>query len=218
MKKENILLKLLKLIGCVILGWFLWVIIISIVNPTEIQAEIDKHNSISMILGIISGIILNVILIFNKISRTKQKITESKSNIDVTNKRSLVLYEKANKVVDKYITHEGTVLTGIAEAKGKAIGPKNSKIKKASDFQNMIEQYPDLKANQNILVLLDQLKESENIIANFKITFNQMVSYYNSEINSFPAVIFKGLWKFKDEDFFKEEIYQDIVSDDELGI
>ena len=218
MEKENILLKLLKLIGCVILGCLLWMIIISILMPTEIESEIEKNNQIAMILGIITGIIIDNILTFNRINSTKQKIKESRSNIDVTLKRSTALLEKANKVVDKYITHEGETLKEISKEKLKVKTAKKKKVNSALDFQNMMESYPELKANESIITLLNQLRESENIVSNFKIEFNKMVRKYNSSINSFPGITYKSIFKLKEEEYFKEDIMSNIISDDELGI
>ena len=218
MDKENIILKFLKLIGCVILGALLWMLIISIVMPTEIESQIEKNNQIAMILGIITGIIMDNVLSFNSISSAKQKIKESRSNIDVTLKRSTALLEKANKVVDKYIVHEGGTLKEISKEKLKVKNIKKKKVSSAIDFQNMIESYPELKSNENIMMLLNQLRESENIVSNFKITFNQMVKNYNSNITSFPGVIYKSIFKLKEEEYFKEDIMNDVVSDEELGI
>ena len=218
MEKENILLKLLKLIGCVILGCLLWMIIISITMPTELESEIEKNNQISMILGIITGIIIDNILTLNSINSAKQKIKESRSNIDVTLKRSTALLEKANKVVDKYITHEGETLKEISKEKLKMKSTNKKKVNSAIDFQNMIESYPELKSNESIILLLNQLTESENIISNFKIKFNQMVRKYNSSINAFPGMIYKSILKWQEEEYFKEDIMSNMISDDELGI
>ena len=218
MEKENILIKFLKLIGCVILGCFLWMIIISIVIPTEIESEIEKNNQISMILGIITGVIIDNILIFNSITNSRQKIRESRSNIDVTLKRSTALLEKANKVVDKYIVHEGETLKEISKEKLKLKNINKKKISSAIDFQNMIESYPELKSNESIIILLNQLRENENIVSNFKITFNQMVRKYNSSISSFSGMLYKSIFKWQEEEYFKEDIMDDVVSDEELGI
>ena len=218
MEKENILLKFLKLIACVILGCLLWMIIISIVMPTELESQIEKNNQISMILGIITGIFIDNILVFNNISSAKQRIKESRSNIDVTLKRSTALLEKANKVVDKYITHEGETLKEISKEKLKMKSTNKKKVNSAIDFQNMIESYPELKSNESIILLLNQLTESENIISNFKIKFNQMVRKYNSSINAFPGMIYKSILKWQEEEYFKEDIMSNMISDDELGI
>ncbi len=217
MKSNNILLELLKFLGSAILGWLLWVIILSLTLPAETDAAIDQANRLAAILGIITGLVLSLVLKFNTIMHLKQKINEAASNIKVTLKRSDALLEKANKVVDKYIEHEGDTLLGVTGGRSTTGKKLARKIKNATQFKNTIENYPDLKANESIMELLKQLRESENIIANFKLTYNDTVTRFNTLINSFPGILVKKVSHLSDADFFEEDD-TNIISDEELGI
>ena len=65
-----------------------------------------------------------------------------------------------------------------------------------------VEQYPDLKANQNFLKLQDELASTENQILTARTRFNESVKAYNSHIKTFPNSIFAGIFGFKEKAYF----------------
>lgn len=65
-----------------------------------------------------------------------------------------------------------------------------------------VEQYPDLKANQNFLKLQDELASTENQILTARTRFNESVKSYNSHIKTFPNSIFAGMFGFKEKAYF----------------
>ena len=111
------------------------------------------------------------------------------------------------------MTHEKTVQVGVAAKRTQ----KKKFIRNAQQFQVEIENYPELKANQSIMTLLEQIKETENAYAQAKINYNLYVEYYNTLIHSFPNSIFIKLLKFNDIEFYNDEEEKE-VSDEELGI
>ena len=205
MKEKNVTVEILKVLGWTVCGWILWLIIFAIFTPKEEEIS-DFLNKVSLILGLLTGIIITAIIKYNKLNRLKQIILESKSNIKILSKKNTTLLEKANKVADKYMKHEKETQTKISE---------NRVVKSSSQFQMMIENYPDLKANDSIMKLLNQIEQNENQTANSKIIYNENVTNYNTLINNFPVAPFKNIFKLKDIEYFEEE---DIISDEELGI
>ena len=79
----------------------------------------------------------------------------------------------------------------------------------------IIENYPELKANESIMKLLSQIEQNENQTANSKMIYNENVTNYNTLINNFPVAVFKNIFNLKNIKYFEEE---DIISDEELGI
>ncbi len=69
-----------------------------------------------------------------------------------------------------------------------------------------IENYPDLKANQNFLALQEELTSTENKISFSRQNYNDQVLYYNNKIQMFPSNIVAGMFGFKQEEFFEIEI------------
>ncbi len=206
MKKDNITIEILKLLLWIFCGWILWLFVFSVFTPSEEDIS-DLLSTIAFILGTLTGIIITFILKYNNINNLKQKIKKQYSNINVFDKKSKKLLEKANKVSDKYMKHEKDIQTTIA---------KGRNITSSSEFQILVENYPDLKSNENVIQLINQIKENEDAVANSKVIYNENVSNYNTLIHSFPISIVRGLFRLEDIDYYEEN--DEIISDEKLGI
>lgn len=214
MKKENIALKILKIVGTYLAGCLLWLLIFSTFMPAdETGATSEPFQGAICILGIITATLLLLIINYNEMQRAYQKTKAAFSNINVYKDKTTRLLEKANKVADKYMTHEKDVQVGVADKRTK----KTRFIRNAQQFQMELENYPDLKANQSIMTLLEQIRETENAYAGAKINYNSYVEYYNTLIHSFPNSLFRKLLKFKDVEFYNDDEEKEIT-DEELGI
>ena len=214
MKKENIALKILKILGTYLAGWFLWLLIFStFMPPDETGATTEPFQGAICLFGIITATIVLLIVNYNTTQQAYQKAKSASSNIKVFKEKSARLLEKANKVADKYMTHEKNVHVKVAEKRSK----KPRFIRNAQQFQIELENYPELKANQSIMTLLEQIKETENAYAQAKINYNFYVEYYNTLIHSFPNSIFRRVLKFNDIEFYNDE-RENEISDEELGI
>ena len=215
MKKKNLIVELLKLIGVAIIGWFLWVIIFSFTTPIESDVMVEPFTGASMVFGFVTALVVLFIMELNSVNLLKQRVLQTLNNITIANKRSDTLLDKANKVTEKYMTFESKVISDIASA----IKPEKSssrKIKNSSAFEQRINEFPELKSNQSIMELLKQLRESENIVANFKLEHNDFVTRYNYNINSLPVSAFKGIFKMKEFSFYSDD--NDLISDEDLDI
>ena len=215
MKKKNLILELLKLLGVAIIGWFLWVIIFSFTTSTESDVMVEPFTGASMVFGLVTALVVLFIIELNSVNLLKQRVLQTLNNITIANKRSDNLLDKANKVTEKYMTFESKVISDIASA----IKPEKSssrKIKNSSAFEQRINEFPELKSNQSIMELLKQLRESENVVANFKLEHNDFVTRYNYNINSLPISVFKGIFKMKEFSFYSDE--NDLIFDEDLGI
>ena len=213
MKKKNILIQLLILIGVTLLGYLLWVLIFAGFTPVETEKLAEPFTGASMLFGFITAVITLLIISLNSVNILKQRVKQTLNNITVANKRSITLLEKANKVADKYMDFEKEVVSTIAKSKKNKI---TKRIVNANSFEQRINEYPELKSNQNIAELLKQIRESENIVANFKLEHNEFVARYNNEINSLPLLLFKGIMKNIEFEYYSDE--SNMISDEELGI
>ncbi len=74
-----------------------------------------------------------------------------------------------------------------------------------SKFFLVVENYPDLKANQNFLALQEELTSTENKISFSRQNYNDQVLFYNNKIQVFPTNIMAGMFNFKEETFFEVE-------------
>lgn len=215
MKKKNLILELLKLIATTIVGWLLWVVIFSTTTSVESDVMVEPFTGASMIFGFITATIVLFVIELNSVNLLKQRVSQTFNNITITNKRSDNLLDKANKVTEKYMSFESKVVSDIAST---LKSEKNSsrKIKNSSSFEQRINEFPELKSNNSVMELLKQLRESENIVANFKLEHNDFVTQYNYSINSLPISIFKGILKMEECSFYSDD--KDLISDEDLGI
>ncbi len=168
-----------------------------------------------MVFGFVTAFILLLAFELNTTNMFKQRVNQTLSNITITNKRSSSLLEKANRVSDKYMNYEGSTVHNVAEAK-KGVKPRFKLIKNAEGFESRLDEFPNLKANESIMELLRQLRESENIVTNFKLDHNDCVAQYNYQVNSFPVVLCKPMMKVKEFSYYTDT--DDLISNDELGI
>jgi len=111
--------------------------------------------------------------------------------------------------------HERGTFEAITEARSKAMGAKT--VSEASQtegglsdalskFMLVVENYPDLKANQNFLSLQEELTSTENKIAFARQGYNDQVLFFNNKIQMFPSNIIANSFNFTARDFFEIEI------------
>lgn len=213
MKKENIALQILKILGTFLASCLLWLLIFSTFMPADEEgATTEPFQGAICTFGLITATIVVLVINYNLMQRAFQKTKSTFSNIKIFKDRTERLLEKANKVSDKYMIHEENIQIGVAEKRTKNI----KTIRNAQQFQIELENYPDLKANQSIMELLSQIKETEDSYAQSKINYNACVEYYNTVIHSFPNNIFRRIFKFNDVEFYSDEETE--ISDEELGI
>lgn len=139
-------------------------------------------------LGIILGIILMIVGMFIGINNTainlEEQIKESKSSINIQEKRREDLIYNLVDTVESYNKYEQNTMTKIIEARAKA---NNGNVEEAEMLINAVaEQYPELKSNENYKTLMTELAVTENIIAEHRNNYNIQVKQYNKHIKAFP--------------------------------
>ena len=167
---------------------------------------------IAVILGVF---ILAVIGIYNALVRLRNQVDNAWSQIDVQLKRLHDLIPNLIETAKGYMKHERETFEAITEARSKAMGATNvAESSKAegmlgealSKFMLVVENYPDLKANQNFLALQEELTSTENKISFARQSFNDQVLSFNNKIQMFPSNIIAGMFGFIKRDFFEIEV------------
>ena len=157
-------------------------------------------------------ILLWLIVIYNLFIRDRNLMKEAWSGIDVQLKRRHNLIPNLVTTVKGYSKHERNLFEDITEKRAKTIQVDNIKEKSTleTDLSGMlktlfavVEDYPDLRANENFLDLQNQLTEIEDQIQLSRRYYNGTVRNYNIRVESFPNNIFAGLFDFKPEEFFE---------------
>jgi LemA protein len=149
---------------------------------------------------------------YNGLVRFRNESKNSWAQIDVQLKRRHDLIPNLVNTVKGYATHEQKTLENVIAARNVAVGAGtiDDKIKAEgaltgalSRLMVVMEQYPDLKANQNFLALQEELKSTENKISFARQAYNDATTQYNNRIEVFPSNIIAGMFQFKPATLFE---------------
>jgi LemA protein len=162
-----------------------------------------------MIIAIIVLVVLLIIGIgiYNSLIGKKNQVTNAFSAIDVMLKKRFELLPNLIETVKQYMDYESDLLTKVVELRAKAASGQLSDQEKLEIDKELttgvrgimvnVENYPELKANQNFLNLQSTWTESEEQIAAARRTYNASVTNYNDAIMMFPGSIFAGMLDYQ---------------------
>ncbi len=163
---------------------------------------------------IIAAIVIYLISIYNSLIALRNQVKNAWSQIDVQLKRRHDLIPNLLETVKGYMHHERETLESIVKARSSAMGAGTIAEKSAAEsvlssalgkLNVVVENYPDLKANQNFLALQEELTSTENKISFSRQNYNDQVLFYNNKIEMFPSNIIAGMFNFMKEVFFELE-------------
>ena len=169
-----------------------------------------------IVLGILAVIVIGGILIYNGLIQRRLRIDEAFAQIEVQLKRRWDLIPNLVNAVKGYMGFEQSVLENVTQARANAVtagaqGPaaaaaaENALTSSLRSLFAVVENYPELKANQNVLELQEQLTTTENQISFSRQHYNASVLDYNTAIATFPNVLIAGPFGFSRREFFDAE-------------
>ncbi len=182
----------------------------------------------AFIIGGIIGLILIILLImsysyYNGLVTREEKVNAQWAQVENLYQQRADLVNNLVATVKGYATHENKTLTEVVEARAKAtsisISPEKldeNSLKAFEEAQQnlsstlarllvVVENYPDLKANQNFIMLQGQLQQIETNIAAERNKYNEVARDYNTAIRKFPRNIFASLFNFEAKAYFKAQ-------------
>lgn len=164
-------------------------------------------------LGIIIAIILMIVGMFvgtnNTAINLEEQIKESKSSINIQEKRREDLIYNLVDTVESYNKYEQDTMTKIIEARAEA---SSGNVEEAEVLINAVaEQYPELKSNENYKTLMTELTVTENLIAEHRNNYNIQVKQYNKHIKKFPNKIILNMMGYEklDNTYLEYEASED---------
>lgn len=167
-----------------------------------------------IVLAIILFLIFWIVGMYNGLVKLRNQVKNAWSQIDVQLKRRHDLIPNLVETAKGYMKHERETLEEITKARnlavnantvaehGKAEGQLNEAI---SRFLVVVENYPDLKANQNFLALQEELTTTENKVGFARQFYNDQTQTFNTRIESVPTNIVANMFGFKQAEFFEIE-------------
>jgi LemA protein len=170
-----------------------------------------------IVLIIVGVVLLFVVGIYNGLVGRRNRIDEALAQIQVQLKRRHDLIPNLVNAVKGYMNFEQKVLTDVTEARAAAVAAgAQGNVGQVAQAENaltgalrslfaVVENYPDLKASQNVLSLQEELTTTENQISFSRQHYNASVLEYNNSIQVFPNVLLAGMFGFAKREFFEAE-------------
>ena len=159
---------------------------------------------------------------YNSLIRVDEAVNEKWANVQSAYQRRADLIPNLVETVKAYSTYEGDILTEITNARasiGKAGSPAELQAADAqltgalSKLLVVVENYPNLKANENYLSLQDELAGTENRVKVERDIYNKAVKSMNIKVRRFPTNIVAGMFGFEKKDMFEADEGTDVVPD-----
>lgn len=171
-------------------------------------------DAIIILIGILAVVGVLLVFVFNRFVKNRNLVKDAWSNIDVALKRRYDLIPNLVETVKGYAAHEKETLEQVIQARNSAMAVPtddiNGQIKAENQLQKTLrsifalaEAYPDLKANTNFLQLQDKLNEIEENLERSRRYYNGTVRVNNTYGESFPGVLFAGLFSYTHFDYFE---------------
>jgi LemA protein len=178
-----------------------------------------------IILGVLVAIAVWVVGMYNKLVNLRNRVRNAFSQIDVQLTRRYDLIPNLIETVKGYMAHERETLEAVINARNTAVNglkaaaadPSNAEAIKALGGAEaalggtlgrlfaLAEAYPDLKANQNMMQLQEELASTENKVAFSRQAFNDSVMTYNNATENFPSNIVANTFSFQASEFLEIE-------------
>ncbi|NJD55734.1 MAG: LemA family protein [Nitrospirae bacterium] len=164
-----------------------------------------------IVIAFIVTLFLWSIFSYNRIVTARNDVQNAWSQIDIQLKRRHDLIPNLVAAVRGYMEHERHILEHVAEARSLALAARKIPEKSVTESRLSLEvkalfaameAYPELKANQNVLRLQDELVSTENRIAFSRQLYNDLVANYMTLLQVFPDVIIASLFGFKGAEYF----------------
>ncbi|PID94482.1 MAG: LemA family protein [Bacteroidetes bacterium] len=165
-----------------------------------------------MIAAVVLVIVILVVVMYNGLVRKRNEVDNAFGGMDVQLKKRYDLIPNLVSTVKQYATHERELLTQVTEMRAKAVNGELSNDQKvaldnqiSAHMRNImvaVENYPDLKANDNFLNLQRTLNEVESQISAARRTYNAVVTDFNNGIQTFPNSIIAGMMKLEPKEVF----------------
>lgn len=186
-----------------------------------------------VLAGLIVAFIVWVIGMYNGLVQLRNRFKNAFAQIDVQLKRRYDLIPNLVETAKGYLSHERETLEGVIKARNMAAGAREKAAADPSDPNAMkalikaetgltgmlgrlfalSEAYPDLKANQTMAQLSEELTTTENKISFARQHYNDSAMHYNNKREMFPSNIIAGAFNFKEATFFEieEEAQREVV-------
>lgn len=169
--------------------------------------------SLTLLTILFAAIIVVGIVLYNRLIRSRNRVSTAWSDIDVQLQRRHDLIPRLVEAVSQYANYERATLVAVSELRSQAV--KVDRVDERGDIEQRLEQgihklvalaedYPDLKASASFLELQEELVETENYLQFARRYYNGSVRDFNTMVESVPSNIVARLFDFRQRGFFQK--------------
>ena len=174
-----------------------------------------------LLIAVLALVVVWGVSVYNTLVQKQEAVSSAWSQVENVYQRRSDLIPNLVATVKGYAQHESSTLEAVVEARANATGITGGNLSEAEVAQYqaaqgevsgalsrllaIVENYPDLKANENFLDLQAQLEGTENRIAEARRQFNETAKGYNTKVRSFPANLIAKLFGFDVKGYFEAE-------------
>ncbi len=180
-------------------------------------------SAVLLVMGLL--LLAYMVFIYNKLISQKNQYLNAFSQIDVQLQRRYELIPNLVEIASKYLSHERETLTAVVEARNQAktcskaasASPENLQLMNAlANAENtlgsamgklniVMEDYPELQANESLQALHEELSSTENRVGYARQAYSDAVMHYNISREEFPALFIAKLFSFEEANLFEME-------------
>ena len=176
--------------------------------------------AIYVIIGIIVILLIVFIAIYNRLVNAHNGMKNAWAQVDVQLKRRHDLIPNLVEAVKGYMQHERQTLESVTNARNLAQAASGASVGDRAKAEGelsgvlarllaVVENYPDLKANQNFLALQQELTKTENNISSARQSYNDMILMCNNLYQMFPSSIVARFFGYRTEEFFEVKLAEE---------
>jgi LemA protein len=167
-----------------------------------------------VVLGVLALLGISLVGSYNSFVRLSQQVDSQFANLEARLQRRFDLIPNLVETVRGHMAHEQEVFSNIAEARARMAGARSvdERVEATNQLEGalsrllvVMENYPQLKAQESVARLMDELAGTENRIAVERDNFNAVVQQYNTRIKSFPAVILANMFGYEPRAYFQAD-------------
>ena len=169
--------------------------------------------SLTFLIFIIVSLGVIVVVLYNRLVRSRNRVSTAWSDIDVQLQRRHDLIPQLVKAVDAYAKYEKATLEAVTELRAEAMRAADVNARGEAELAlsegvgrllALAESYPDLKANENFLKLQRELVETEDYLQFARRYYNGSVRDYNTMTETVPSNLVAGVFRFEPREFFQK--------------
>lgn len=180
-----------------------------------------------VVIGIILAVLAMILIpSYNKFVNLEEDVDQAYAQVENQLQRRLDLIPNLVSTVKGFASHEKEIISDIADSRARlagAQGPEeqavaNTELSGAlSRLLVVVENYPDLKANENFTKLMDELAGTENRLGVARKDYNDVVSNYNRQVKRFPGKIVASIFGYDEKEYFKADAAANEVPNVDFG-